>query len=247
MLAHRLKTLRTLSILLLIGGCVGTDRPHGAVPAYVEAVRDSNQAIADRSAELTPLHSNEPAVKLVAHQSALSIDNLPALEQLARDNNPRLTRLFHEYEAAVAKSQYADKMPDPRFGANVFGNPIQTASGSQRANMTFSQAIPWLARLRAEQQQAVLDAYAIHAELEAEVLRVEATLRSQWYRLYVLDKQIEIAEANQELLKSLIAVANAKIATGTASQGDVLLGTLELSKLEERLLTYRRQREGTVA
>ncbi|MBI1249410.1 hypothetical protein GC197_16415 [bacterium] len=256
MLALCSKTLRTLSILVVVGGCASTQHPNASAPAYTE----SSPEIAEQLAVEEPLQSttlqvidsstpdiDAPAIQLTAHQSSLSIDNLPALEQLARDNNPRLTRLYHEYEAAVAKSQYADKMPDPRFGANVFGNPIQTASGSQRANMTFSQAIPWLARLRAEQQQAVLDAYAVHAELEAEALRVEATLRSQWYRLYVLDKQIEIAEANQQLLKSLIAVANAKIATGTASQGDVLLGTLELSKLEERLLSYRRQREGTVA
>src|SRR5690606_19527416 len=102
-------------------------------------------------------------------------------------------------------------------------------------------------RLKADEQRAIFDAYAIAAELEAETLRIEAAVRTNWYRLYVLDKQIEIAQANQQLLQSLIDVANARIATGAASQGDVLLGTLELSQLEERLLTYRRQRLGVQA
>lgn len=161
--------------------------------------------------------------------------------------NPRLQRLSQEYQAALARSQYADKLPDPRFGANVFGNAIETAAGSQRANMTFSQAVPWLSRLGAEEQRQVFEAYAVAAEWEAERLEVLTSIRTGWYRLYVLDRQIDIAQANQELLQSLIDVANARIATGGALQGDVLLGTVELSQLEERLMTYRRQRQGVVA
>jgi len=189
----------------------------------------------------------EPVVQLTAYHGEDSSETLAVLEQMARNRNPRLTRLYQEYQGALAKSQYADKLPDPRFGANVFGNAIETAAGSQRANMTFSQAVPWLSRLRADEQRAIFEAYAVAADLEAETLRVEVAVRTNWYRLYVLDRQIEIAQANQQLLQSLIDVANARIATGDASQGDVLLGTLELSQLEERLLTYRRQSRGVQA
>lgn len=165
----------------------------------------------------------------------------------AVDGNPRLIRLYREYQAASARSQHVDKLPDPKLGANLFGNPIETASGSQRANMNLSQTIPWLERLSAQQQQACFEALAIRAEYAAERLRVIAGVKVGWYRLYVIDKQIETTAANQELLESLIDVANARIATGKASQGDVLLGTLELSTLEERLLTYRKQRRAVEA
>ena len=105
--------------------------------------------------------------------------------------------------------------------------------------MNLSQTIPWLGKLNAKQQQASLEAFAIRAERDAERLNVLAAVRTGWYRLYVIDKQIETTIANQKLLKSLVDVANARIATGKASPGDVLLGTLELSQLEERLLTFR--------
>lgn len=173
--------------------------------------------------------------------------DLDSLIQISLGQNPRLARLYQEFQAASARTRYADKLPDPKVGANVFGNAIETAAGSQRANLNVSQTLPWLARLDAEQQRACLEALAIQAEWAAEQLRVVAGVRTGWYRLYVIDKQIEIAEANQELLKTLIEVANARIAAGNASQGDVLLGTVELSKLEERLLTYRRQRRGVEA
>jgi len=173
--------------------------------------------------------------------------DLDRLIHISLGQNPRLARLYQEYQAASARTRFADKLPDPKVGANVFGNPIETASGSQRANLNVSQTIPWLSRLDAEQQRTCLEALAIQAELSAEQLRVVSEVRTGWYRLYVIEKQIDIAEANQELLKSLIEVANARIATGKATQGDVLLGTVELSKLEERLLAYRRQRQGVIA
>ena len=178
---------------------------------------------------------------------ALSDAELATLEQTAVDQNPRLIRLYQEYQAATARSQYVNKLPDPRAGANVFGNPIETASGSQRANMNLSQMIPWLEKLNADQQRACFEALAIRSEFAAERLRVVAGVRTGWYRLYVIDRQIETAKANQELLESLIDVANARIATGKASQGDVLLGTLEFSQVEERLLTLRKQRKSVEA
>ncbi|MBA2116122.1 TolC family protein [Bremerella alba] len=246
MLAQRLALCGLPATALFFVGCVSPDAPLAA-PPFQEAVsqvtpQDPYELVAttiqpvDFQEELSDLPSipGTPSTSLTLLQ----------LEQTALQQNPRLLKLSQDYQAALAKSQYADKLPDPRFGANVFGNAIETAAGSQRANMTFSQAIPWLSRLNADQQRVIFEAYAIHSELEAERLRVVAQIRTGWYRLYVVDRQIEIAKANQELLESLIQLANARIATGAASQGDVLLGTVELSQLEERLLMYRRQRQG---
>lgn len=217
----------------------------GATPPEAKAVGYQEEL----GAPLMPPQLDEASPIPRPPDNALADDaaTLAGLEQIALGNNPKLSKLRQEYQAAVARSQYADKLPDPRIGANIFGNPIETAAGSQRANLALSQTIPWLSRLNAQQQKACVEALAIHAELEAERLRVVAGVRAAWYRLYIISRQIEIAEANQQFLKSLIEVANARVATGKASQGDVLLGTLELSQLEERLLTFRRQRSGVVA
>jgi outer membrane protein TolC len=173
--------------------------------------------------------------------------SLETLVAMAVDQNPRLVRLYRIYRAAAARSRYVDKLPDPKFSVNVFGNPIETASGSQRANLGLSQVIPWLSKLDAEQQRACFEALAARADFLSERLRVIASLKTNWIRLFVLDHQIDVAKANQELLKSLLDVANAKVATAATSQGDVLLGILELSKIEERLLAYRRRRTSFVA
>ncbi|TWT56904.1 Outer membrane efflux protein [Thalassoglobus neptunius] len=264
-------SLMLLVVVSLIGGCATTRSQSQRTPLFVSHSNGVEEAQAG-----SPSVEASPAVQQVAHEDDDEVveeaphlmeaggEQLPAVDTIsplpspeeselgflvstAVDQNPRLIRLFHEYQVAAARSQYIDKLPDPKLGANIFGDPIETAAGSQRATMSLSQTIPWLGKLNAQQQQACFEAFAVRAEYAAERLRVIAGVRVGWYRLYVIDKQIETTEANQELLESLIDVANARIATGQASQGDVLLGTLELSKLEERLLTYRKQRRAVEA
>lgn len=249
MLAQRLAILGLTATAIHFVGCASTDAP-SPPPVYEGASTAAPQYLDDRppTPDIQPASYQaeepiSPGPPIVAAQAS----SLVVLEQTALRQNPRLVKLYDDYQAASAKSQYADKLPDPRIGANVFGDPIETAAGSQRANLSFSQAIPWLYRLSAEEQRAIFEAYAIHAELEAERLRVVAQVRTGWYRLYVIDREIEITRANQRLLDSLIQLANARVATGAASQGDVLLGTVELSELEARLLMYQRQRQGVEA
>lgn len=173
--------------------------------------------------------------------------DLHQLEMIALASNPMLRRLQQEYQAARAKVRYIDELPDPTIGTNAFVNPIETAAGSQRANLTVTQMLPWLPRLNALEQQACFEAMALNQTIAAERLKLVADIRTMWYRLYVIEKQIEINEANQELLQALIEVANARVSTGNASQSDLLSGTVEYSKLEETLIGLRQQRVSTRA
>jgi cobalt-zinc-cadmium efflux system outer membrane protein len=173
--------------------------------------------------------------------------NLAELEAVALAANPGLLVLEQQVQAAWAKTEHIDRLPDPTVGANLFVSPIETAAGSQRANLSVSQMIPWLERLDAKAQQACCEAMAVQQALDAQRLKVVADIRSAWFRLFVLGRQIEISRANQQLLESMIELATARIATGTASQGDVLLGTLEISRLEEQIISWQQQIESTKA
>lgn len=217
-------------------------------PAGRSAVSNFVQPAAFKSADSGPAFVSKaidaPSPETLPPPSESSLGEL---EQLALDQNPQLRRLYQEYLALAARSRYVDKLPDPKIGVNVFGNPLETAAGSQRANLNVSQMLPWLGRLNAEQQSACFQALAARADFAAEQLQVVAEVRVGWYRLYVLDKQIETANANQSLLGSLTDIANARIAAGAASQGDVLAATLELSQLEERLYALQRQHSAVQA
>jgi len=174
-------------------------------------------------------------------------DALEELESWAIRNNPTLRRMQEEAAAEWAKTGYVDKLPDPTVGTMFFGNAMNFVPDSQLAEVQVMQMIPWLGRLRAEAQQAQMEALVAENMYQAERLRIIGDLRATWFKLYVLGKQIDTTEADKAQLQSLITTANARVPTGDAQPGDVLLATLELSNLEEQLLGYRQQVAATTA
>lgn len=190
----------------------------------------------------------EPVPTTVAPaQGPASIPDLDKLLREALKKNRELRKLRNEYQAAAARSRSLGYLPDPRIGTTIFGAPIETAAGSQQAQIAISQALPWFGRLDAEEKQACFEALVVQSEYVAEGLRVLEDIRKAWSRIYVVDRQIEITNANQSLLTTLIDVASTRLAAGEGSPGDVQLATLELAKLEERLLLYRQQRKSIQA
>jgi cobalt-zinc-cadmium efflux system outer membrane protein len=174
-------------------------------------------------------------------------ETLADLEGEATANNPALRRMQQEAAAEWARVGYANKLPDPTVGGMFFGNAMNFVPDRQLAEVQVMQMIPWLGRLRAEVQQAQMEALAAESMYQAERLRVMGDLRAAWFRLYVLGKQIATAEAEKAQIQALISTANARIATGNAQPGDVLMATLEFSNLQEQLIGLRQQVVATSA
>ena len=95
-----------------------------------------------------------------------------------------------EASAEWARVGYANKLPDPTIGAMFFGDSMNFVPDRQLAEVQLMQMIPWLGRLRAEVQQAQMEALAAESMYQAERLRVMGDLRAAWFKLYVLGKQI---------------------------------------------------------
>ena len=190
---------------------------------------------------------NPPELASVEVATEPTLGSLQDLESVAQSMNPRLLRLSQQAAAAEVKTHYVDKLPDPTVGANIFAHPIETASGSQRANLSVMQMIPWLSRLDAQSQQAFFEALSSRQVYEAERLKVIGDVRTLWYRLYVLGKQIQINRANAEVLRPLVEVASARLESGGGSARDAWLGQLELGRLDEQILTLHQQVTSTKA
>ena len=185
--------------------------------------------------------------ELIALPQPLSVESLDELEAAAVANNPTLRRMQHEAAAEWAKTGYVSKLPDPTVSSMFFAPPMNFEPDRQVAEIQVMQMIPWLGRLKAEAQRAHMEALVAETQYQAERLRVVGDIRATWFKLYVLVKQIETTTADQAQLESLITTANARVRTGDAQPGDVLMATLELSSLQEQLLTYRQQVAATTA
>lgn len=193
---------------------------------------------------LPPLTS-EAAPRTSADESLrgfLGDPELIALQAEALAANPELESLRLQVAAAWAKARSVDKPPDPSVTTTVFAHPIETAAGSQRANLSVAQMIPWFGRLRAQSQQACYEALALQQSLTAKRLAVVAAVRRSWIQLYIVDREIASNAAVQDLLESLSNTAAARITTEGGSQGDVLLATLELAKVQEQVFELHARR-----
>jgi outer membrane protein, heavy metal efflux system len=180
-------------------------------------------------------------------ETAPPSETLSDLEAIALASNPTLHRMRQEAGAEWAKTEYVSKLPDPTISSMFYAPPMNFEPDQQVAELQVMQMIPWLTRLRAEERRACLEALVAQTEYRAERLRVLGELRATWYKLYVLQKQIETTEADRSQIDSLVRTANARVRTGDAQPGDVLLATLELSSIQEQLLGYRQQRVASAA
>ena len=218
-----------------------------SVPAKTEsAVRlASHRQQEEAPQKLPPLEQREPEELIAPHPQPN--ETLLDLEAFALASNPTLRRMQHEAGAAWAKTGYISKLPDPTVSTMFFTPPMNFEPDRQLADVQVMQMIPWLGRLKAEAQRAHMEALVAQTQYKAEELRVIGDIRATWFKLYVLRKQIETTEADQAQLESLIKTANARVRTGDAQPGDVLMATLELSSLQEQLLGYRQQIASTTA
>jgi len=254
----RLYLLTVASVLALVCGC-RTTAEHSvsskkSVPATASVVGNSSPPqvlLTAHEQVVTPAGSAAvaqfDAVPIPAAPPDVPPESLAELEAQALANNPTLRRLRQEAAAEWSRAQYVAKLPDPSVGGMVYTPPMDFEPDRQRAELQAMQMIPWLGRLQAEERQACLEAMAAENMYRAERLRVIGDLRANWFKLYVLGKQVETAEAEQSQVDSLVKTASARVATGDAQPGDVLMATLELSNLQEQLLSFGRERAATTA
>ena len=239
-----------LATLTLIAACSTTEsrsrvRSHSvsSLAGQPLATRNSDDGLLEVSFSPERKHASGPSGSVAQTAEFITETHAERLADFEHQalQHPELRRMWYEYQAALAKVRYVGELPDPSIGANLFAEPIETAAGSQRANLTLSQMLPWLSKLDAQQQRACFEAAAMGQDYAARRLEIVAQIRTLWYRMYVLAKQVEVNEDNLQLLESLLDVANAEVVTGGASLGDVLAGTVEHAKIQQQVVVLRQQ------
>ncbi len=175
-----------------------------------------------------PVSTNDPALTLEA-----------ALSQ-AESTNPSLAAIRARYEALKSVPPQAGSLPDPIISFNALNLPVDTFDIPQEAmtqlQMGISQAFPFPGKLRLREEAAEWDALAAGDDVEEWRLRLLRDVEVTWWRLFYLDRALEIIDANKDLLRQFIEIAQTKYMVGQGLQQDVLLAQLELSRLVDQQL-----------
>ncbi len=175
-----------------------------------------------------------PAMLLVAAfifiPGKLAAQSMEDYQQMAAERNPEIRAAFQQYLAGLEESPQVGVLPDPEIAFGYFITPKP-----QKVRISLTQMFPWFGSLSDQKNIAENNAKAkFQAFQEARnqlFYEVEYTLME----LYELERSIEIAAENLDILNSLVEISLRRYETAQASQVDVLRAQIEQEDLKTQI------------
>ncbi|MGH7476992.1 MAG: TolC family protein [Longimicrobiales bacterium] len=178
-------------------------------------------------------------------------EDLAALIADAEARNPELVAARKAAEAAVARVRQAGALPDPMLGVGVMNLPVADLSVSRdmmtMTTVQLGEQFPFPGKLELRERMAAFSAEGASWEAERVRQRVVAEVKAAYYRIYFVDRALEVTDRNEALVGDFARLTSAKYGVGTAAQPDVLKAQVERTRLEDQLVALRQQRSSAVA
>ncbi|WP_436298634.1 TolC family protein [Stieleria mannarensis] len=164
---------------------------------------------------------------------------------IALSRHPKILAARNRVSAAVNVIPQARALPDPMF-SNTFwpihDQALQTAAGRVGNQMSLSQQIPFPKKLDAKASIASHEVRMAQAEVDATEREITESVRLAYYEIWFAGRSIEIIQETRELVDDLTEVAEARYRSG-GSQQDVLRAQLEADRIDDQLVTLRKQKQ----
>lgn len=161
--------------------------------------------------------------------------------RVARIRNPDIQAAQKRLESISFRVPVATSLPDPSLTTIAQPSPVQTAAGEFQFILNANQKFPWFGKLATRGSVAEAEAAVARSELAAVELDLIARVKQVYFELYYVQKSIAVTEAERSLLDQLRQVASTRYETGQTSQQDVLRANLELSAIENSLISLRQR------
>ncbi len=165
----------------------------------------------------------------------------------ALEKNPLARAAHQEWQAALERVPQAKSLPDPMVSYSRFVSSIETRLGPQRNKISLSQSIPFFGKLSLKGRIAERGASVLEEQYNRARAEVILEVKASYYTLYWLDNVIQISQEEKEVLKRLARIAQKKYETGQANQQDVLKAQLEMSKVEDKILSLDQARKAAAS
>ncbi len=166
-------------------------------------------------------------------------DMLNKYLETAAKNNPGLKAKFNAYNASLQKIPQVGTLPDPTLAFGYFILPVETKNGPQHLKVSFSQMFPWFGTLASRENVLASVAKAKYELFEDAKSKLFFDVKSTYFALYYIQKQMDITLENIKILDKFKRLALIKIQSGTASSVDAMRVELEINDLENSLLLLK--------
>jgi len=196
------------------------------------------------SSHATP--TTDHTIDIAPKNSKGVVLTLKSAIQEALANNPHLARVREQAQAMSTKPSQVGALPDPWLNLNAMNLPTDTYNLDQEAmtqlQIGFQQVIPFPGKRRLRKQAAQHDASAAATTVNEVRLRLIRDVKVSWWKLYYLERALEIVKRNQVLLLQFVKIAETKYKVGRGLMQDVLLAQVESSKLIDLEIMLRGMR-----
>jgi len=238
--------LAIATLTLTMQGCALYQDGAHEVSAYVMQRTEAREDVAEVYAK-TPQATPDAAVPEDASVKPSSYKRLRDFIVLALEHNPDIKASEETARSRVERIRQVTALPDPFLNMKILPEPVRTAEGDNFFILGVSQKLPVPEKLDRAGRAAFEETRVALQEWQATRLRVIADIKRAYFQLYVIDRSVDVTQANQDLMRGLIDVARSQVAVGRRSQDDVLRAQVELSNLEAELITLRQRRISIVA
>ena len=186
----------------------------------------------------------------VAAQGRVPLTLMEA-EDRALEQEPGQAAFRARANALEEQSVAAEQLPDPELRVGIANFPIQsggfTTEGMTQAQIAVRQAFPAGNSRTASTSQFQSLAAEMSQSAEARGRDVLTAVRKAWLEAYYWEQADSIVSEARPFFTDLLTVTRSLYAVGSKDQQDVLRAELELSRLDDRLISISRQGAGARA
>jgi len=183
-----------------------------------------------------------------AQEAELDLDTLV---KSALEKNPKIKSLEDAARASKFRIRPAGALPDPVIGLGIknmgltrwtVGEEVMSEVG-----VSVSQMIPFPGKLSLKSQIASTQALQAEENLKAARLALVRQIKELYARLFYYQRSIELLRQKKEVLEKALNLAEVKYSVGTGVQPDIFRAKVEISGMDEMLLTMGQMIRTTTA
>jgi outer membrane protein TolC len=184
---------------------------------------------------------------VTASARAQGSNSLQACIDIALVNNPEIAGSQRKWEAALQKIPQARALDDPMIGVIVDRVETTRFDTFDENEWMVSQTFPWFGKR--DLRGGVQSGAATQAEMDWRMKKLEivAMVKQAYYDLWQAQRELDVNERDQELMRQFVEAARTRYETSKASQSDFIRAQNELAKLAEDRIDRARQQQQALA
>jgi len=183
-----------------------------------------------------------PVLLLAAVTRAQPVDSLV---NEAMRNYPGLKSLDYQIQAAEFRANAVQALPPPTLGlefSQIPTNSLDVVNGAISNNLSVSQMFMLGGKLSSMGDVEKKRGRVLEQDRASFAVQLRANVKMAYFRLWLLDRQIEVQQSTLRLLEDLAQTMRPRVLTNRMRQADLLTVQAEVAAERARLTSARAKR-----